>query len=392
MYNFRLIKKILVICPQFNEEYKNYQPWKQIFFLGKELIKKNVDFAIGTEATEQQQIDGVPILNFTQKNLRKLSKTSKDKIIRFNPDIIYWVGNPLSGFYIKKNKINNIPIVLFVSTVHPLWNDIKHLSIKEIFQLNFLNFFTAFFPFYKIVKSLNHQNISGIVVSNNTIKTRLKELGVNQNKIVVSPFFFETDITFNMDFDYEKTTFTICYLGPNNTIRGIDIVLDIIKKFKKENMPIQAQILLRTTNTTEKDILEQKCKQKQIDDVVEINAGLLERELLFKKIASSHVVIFPTKLVWNEPPLSILEAMSLGKTVITSNVGGLPELVNHYGFVVSPKTESFFSVLKHLSKNRHKIIDSGKKAKNYSQSLKKWNEMADWTLQILNEFSFKKKY
>ena len=143
-------------------------------------------------------------------------------------------------------------------------------------------------------------------------------------------------------------------------------------------------ILIIIATAVRSYILEQKCKQKQIDDVVEINAGLLEHELLFKKIASSHVVIFPTKLVWNEPPLSILEAMSLGKTVITSNVGGLPELVNHYGFVVSPKTESFFSVLKHLSKNRHKIIESGKKAKNYSQSLKKWNEMADWTLQILN--------
>ena len=386
MYHFRLIKKILVICPQFNEEYKNYQPWKQIFFLGKELIKKNVDFAIGTEATEQQQIDGVPILNFTQKNLRKLSKTSKDKIIRFNPDIIYWIGNPLSGFYIKKNKINNIPIVLFVSTVHPLWNDIKHLSIKEIFQLNLLNFFTAFFPLKNLVKNLNHKNISFIIVPNNTIRERLIQLGVSKHKIVKIPLCFESNIELDKlkKIKDKKKPFTICYLGPSFSIRGTGILLEVIKLLKKDGYNILLNFLLRSPNPDiEKAYFKKICEKKGISENVEIKAGFLTEQVLFQEIANSDIVVIPTKYVWNEPPLAILESMMLGKPVVTSNVCGLPELVSNLGFCTDPNARSFFNCIKSLINNPQLLEEAGKKGKLFVNSLPGWDEMANSILKTM---------
>ena len=57
---------------------------------------------------------------------------------------------------------------------------------------------------------------------------------------------------------------------------------------------------------------------------------------------TSDIIVIPTKYVHNEPPLVILEAMNLGKAVITTNVCGLPEIVKDNGFLVEPNSKSFF--------------------------------------------------
>jgi len=391
-----MIKKILVISPEFNEEFILYQPWRQIYELGRKLASKGIEFAIGTNTSNKDEIFGLKIIQLNQKKIRILSQDSKKQIIQFNPDVIIWMGNPLSGSYIKKNLIDNIPVVIYISTVHMLWKELKNFTIKEIFQSNLINFITAFFPFKNLVKNLNHSNISGIIVSNQTIKNRLASLGITKNKINVTPLCFEPDFE-PKPLPYSSTsinTFNICYLGPIFSVRGVDLLLDIISLLKKSNFPIHLDFLLRTTSI-EKDklILVDKCKKRRILDLVNVEAGILDRKFVFERILSSDAVVLPTKFVWNEPPLAILETMVLGKPVITTNVCGLPELVEGRGIILNPDKKSFHDDIIKLANDKEKLNSIGKKGMEFVKSLPGWDYLADWFIDTLEQFlqDFNKK-
>lgn len=382
-----MLKKILMISPEFNEEFIRYQPWKQLFELGLRMKQRGIEYVIGTNATNSNEINGIEILKLDQKKLRVLTNESKEKIIKLNPDIIFWQGNPLSGMYLKKNNVNNIPIILYVSTVHMQWSEIKNLSIHEIFQSNLLSFFMAFPPFRNSVKNLNHSNITGIIVPNNSVNGRLIKLGVVKEKIKTSPLCFESDLPRIEHKNIKQKPFTICYLGPSSSVRGTDIILDVIEMFSKNKIPIHLNFLLRTTEPEkEKTFFIKKCLKKQISNFVVINAGLLDRDRISEEISNSNVIVIPTKFVWNEPPLAILEAMALGKPIVTSNVCGLTELIRNNGFTVNPNTLSFYECIKKIYENPNLEVEMGQRAEKFISSLPNWDKMTDWMIQTFESF------
>jgi len=382
-----MFKKILIVSPEFNEEFIRYQPWKQLFELGLRMKQRGIECIIGTNATNSDEINSMTILKLDQKNLRVLTDESKEKIIKLNPDIILWQGNPLSGIYMKKNNVNNIPIILYISTIHMQWSEIKNLSIREIFQSNFLSFLMAFPPFRNFVKNLNHSNVKGIIVPNNSVSERLVKLGVNREKIKTSPLCFESDLPSIEHKKINQKQFTICYLGPSSSVRGTDIVLDVIEMFSKNKSPIHLNFLLRTTDLEkEKNFFIKKCLKKQISNYVTITAGLLDRVRISEELSNSNVIVIPTKFVWNEPPLAILEAMSLGKPIVTSNVCGLPELIGNNGFTVNPNTLSFYKCIKKIYENPDLEMEMGKRAEKFASSLPNWDEMTNWMTQTLESF------
>lgn len=381
-----MIKKILTIASEFNGEYVRYQPWRQIYEVGKIFSQRGIEFVIGTNTTEEKSVKGLKILRLDQKKLRILSKTSKGKILQFKPDVILWVGNPLSGTYIKKNSMDNIPIILYISSFHMGWKELKNLTLREIFQSNLLNFFTAFFPLKYLVKNLNHKNISFIIVPNNTIRERLMQLGVSKHKIVKISLCFESDIKLDKlkKIKDKKKPFTICYLGPSFSIRGTGILLEVIKLLKKDGHNILLNFLLRSPNPDiEKAYFKKICEKKGISENVEIKAGFLTEQVLFQEITNSDIVVIPTKYVGNEPPLAILESMMLGKPVVTSNVCGLPELVSNLGFCIDPNERSFFNCIKSLIDNPQLLEEAGKKGKLFVNSLPGWDEMANSILKTM---------
>ena len=146
-----MLQRLLIISPEFNQEYTIYQPWKQILEICKKIQSKGIEIAIGTNATTDLQVQGIKIIPFSDKKLRQLENDSITKILKFKPDVILWVGNPLSGYYLKKLKLNSIPIVLYISTIPFSMNEIKNFSLSELPQLGFLNLLTSFFPFKKIM-------------------------------------------------------------------------------------------------------------------------------------------------------------------------------------------------------------------------------------------------
>ncbi len=61
--------------------------------------------------------------------------------------------------------------------------------------------------------------------------------------------------------------------------------------------------------------------------------GFLSSNILQRRMKSASIIIIPS--LWNEPfGLVVAEAMSNGVAIITSNVGGIPEIINNNGIVL----------------------------------------------------------
>jgi len=261
--------------------------------------------------------------------------------------------------------------------------EFKNMSMKEIWSKHRIQFLTSFFPFNRIVKKLNDQRITAIISANKTITNRLISLGVDKKKIKTSELFF--DPVFKNDIAIKEEEM-ITYAGPIETLRGSEIALETIKILKEKGRNIKLLFLLRSYESErEKSILEKKCKKLKIQNNVKIVAGILQPNELRDYFLKSRIIIIPTKYVWNEPPVTILEAMGLGKVVVTTNVCGIPEMVDNHAILVSPNAQDFANEIEKIFDNKDKLREIGNKSMKYVQGLKNWESLGQWTLETMEK-------
>ena len=379
-----MIKKIAIIAPEFTKKKILNVPWRQMFEIAKFLSTKNIESVIFTEKNCPNKIENISIVTLNEKTIRKLSDESKRKIESIKPDLIYWMGNTFSGLYMPKNEFK-IPLIMHISSVHLINKELQYFSLKEIFTNHKLWLITSFYPMYKIVSKLNHKNITKIISSSETISERLKKLGVKNSKINTSPLFFESNFKLEKNSKNEQE-FSICYAGPVDSIRGTDLVLETVKNLKSLEKFVKLNFLLRTFNQEhDKKKIEELVKKYKIEDRVNIESGILKPEQIREYFSKSHLILLPTKFVWNEPPVTILEAMGLGKVVITTAVCGLPEMVKDNAILVKPNANEITKKIHDLIENKKEIQELETKAENYVKSLPNWNALGKWTLDIFEK-------
>jgi phosphatidyl-myo-inositol dimannoside synthase len=379
-----MIRKIAIIAPEFTEKKILNVPWRQMFEIAKFLSTKNIEAVIFTEKECPTKIENISIIKLNEKIIRELSDESKMKIESIKPDLIYWMGNTFSGIYMSKNKFK-IPLIMHISSVHLINKELRNFSLKEIFTNHKMWLFTSFYPMYRIVSKLNHQNITAIISSSKTISERLEKVGVNNSKINTSPLFFESNFKLEKNSENEEI-FSICYAGPVDTIRGTDLVLKTIKILKDQRKNVKLNFLLRTFEKEQdtKKIQTLAIKYK-IEDMINIESGILKPEQVREYFSKSHVILLPTKFVWNEPPVTILEAMGIGKVVVTTNVCGLPEMVKGNAILVKPNSNEIAKKIQYLMENKEQIHELEIKAENYVKSLPNWKSLGEWTLKIFQK-------
>jgi glycosyltransferase involved in cell wall biosynthesis len=115
-----------------------------------------------------------------------------------------------------------------------------------------------------------------------------------------------------------KRTDTVLYFGRFSKEKGIDILLEAAKQ-----TPDISYICIGT-GPMKKEI-QQKIDEEEIRNV-ELKSWM-DKEKLNIYIAQARIVVVPS--IWYEnAPLSILEALDMGKIVIGTNIGGIPELLS----------------------------------------------------------------
>lgn len=159
---------------------------------------------------------------------------------------------------------------------------------------------------------LYYKYIDILVAPSEFMKEKLIEYGIRDKKIEVLPYFLDTDVE-NIK---TKMGHYVLYFGKVCYHKGVGMILDVAEKLPDINIVL--------AGGDWKGEFQRKAQKRRIKNIRFL--GFVEKKKLGKLIENCALVIIPS--LWYENfPFSILESLALGKPVIASKIGGIPEIV-----------------------------------------------------------------
>jgi glycosyltransferase involved in cell wall biosynthesis len=259
------------------------------------------------------------------------------KVIKeFKPDIIHInnIYHHLSPSILPVAKRYHLPVVMhlhdykLISPNYKLfsrgeidesakgghwWRSVAKRGIKDSYFKSFIAA-TEMWWHHNVLK-VYEKNVDLFIAPSQFMKNKMVEWGVDEAKIVVLYHFIDTK-KFKPEFalgDY------LLYFGRLDQGKGVDNLLKAMVKVKG-NMKLKI-----VGSGSEYKVLKEMTKKLGLEKRVEFLGPKYDQELK-EVIRQAYLVIIPSRL-YEVFGLVNLEAGALGKFVIASNIGGIPEAV-----------------------------------------------------------------
>jgi glycosyltransferase involved in cell wall biosynthesis len=250
----------------------------------------------------------------------------------------------------------------------------------------------------------NSSFVSKLIVPSQSLKDSICKVGANPKKVLILHSTIEKTCTSNPEneclpsrrsWGFRDNEFIVTYFGSPCTLRGTDTAILSMQKVVSVRSNVKLLLLSRRKNTdalggnshlkNEEDYLRKLIRQRGLDANVKVSSGVMSRNQLNDLLLISNVIVLPFKIVFSEPPLSLLEAMNLGKAVVTTNLGALAEIAgNGRGLLIEPSdVEALAQAILYLSDHPGETELIGKKAQYFASNLGDWNKIANEFEQIL---------
>ena len=178
-------------------------------------------------------------------------------------------------------------------------------------------------------------------------------IGVEENKIVILHNI--TDYPVLIDMEKSDTKLKLLFLGEIGKRKG---VFDLIKAVVDHRDELKDKIELRIGGNKQEDIIRKSIKDNKLSDFVFFE-GFVTGEKKITLLNWADLYILPS---YNEGlPISILEAMSYGMPIISTPVGGIPEVVdNNNGVLVPPGcADKIFAAINKYIEDRRLLKSQG---------------------------------
>lgn len=235
----------------------------------------------------------------------------------FKKKVIYHIhGGGFADFYRNGNKINRFMIKLFI----------EHTDVVVCLSESWKSYYTNNFKPKKIFITHNIIDYPSISI-----------------------------------YQKERNHLTFLFLGLVCNAKGI---FDLVKVISTNKEKYIGKIKLVIGGNGETDRLTKIIKNYNLEDLVEF-VGWITKEEKNVWLQKANVYILPS---YNEGlPISILEAMSYGQAIISTKVGGIPEIVlpNENGILIEPgNSQQLESAIDFFIENHHIIDNYGEKSKS----------------------------
>ena len=321
------------------------------------------------------------------------SDLKKVKIYRI--DYLYNIKKIISSILFKKNtyfeKNDNESSIWQHGIFYSLSRFLRYLYYREI-QKNILNILKQkkidivhlhrvnYLPFFKdIIKNLNIPVVltlhGSLEWTSSTITARLFEKVKKKDLIKLDYITCVSKYVMNR-FEYSgmpirkksivipngvnvleikkiskmnlKGDFKLFFPGGAKSFKGGDLVIKSLSIIKKKIPGIHLYI---TGNIPKNNIIRKLIKSKKLDKNVTL-LGFLEHKKNLEVFNSTDLLVFPSKSEGFS--IVLLEAMALGKPIVTTNFGGIPELVKNKknGIIVKRDPNSIAKAVIYLFKNK----------------------------------------
>lgn len=178
--------------------------------------------------------------------------------------------------------------------------------------------------------------------------------GLGFENIVVAPNIVDSPVV--QEKKYNDGKVHILYLGLITKAKGIYDLLDVIKEHKAE---FDGKITLHVGGNGETTTLQNIIKEHNLSNIVQFE-GWVSGDKKVELLNNSDIFILPS---YTEGlPISILEAMSFSLPVISTLVGGIPEVINdgETGYLITPgDKEALYNAIMKLATDKQQRVSMG---------------------------------
>jgi len=306
--------------------------------------------------------------------IRHRESNIKNSIIRFNKIVRPLMDN-LDIFHIQWAKsiahypdfLNyiNCPLVLSLRGTHINVSPIADEKIAEKYK--------HYFP-----------KIDGFHAVSNAIAQEAVKYGADTKKIhIIYPAVDENILTIENNANYKSTdTLEIISIGRCHWIKGYTTALDAMHILNKEGVNFHYTII--ASGEDEENLLFQISDLNLKEKVTFINGA--EHRQVLKKLLDSHLFLLPSfeEGISN----SLLEAMALGIPSISTECGGIPEVINHgedgYIIPVGCSVSIVKAVKEFMNTDNKKHLEMISKAKKKIKISHLLSQQTDEILELYN--------
>jgi glycosyltransferase involved in cell wall biosynthesis len=329
----------------------------------------------------------------------------RSKLDDFNFDtcVVARYGNSNKRTYVIKWKIwyiiksyfilhNEKPDVIHA---HSNWYTLVPSIIYKIFNRNTRLVFTFHTEPTKTLKGIKKKTYQQLLSMCDTVtfvseslKDKLEEnYRINTNKKVIYPGasakeVYKEDIkSFTRKFSLEDNEPIISFVGPLVWKQKVEGVKILIRSFKLVKAEYPEAKLLVIGDGKYREELEQLTKELDVHDV--IFTGFLDNVFVPLKLTDIYAQI----TLQEGYPISLLEAMSMGKPLIATKVGGIPEIIKNCenGILIEADPEIIGKELISLYKDKAKMKTIGENAKITIEKRYNWESITNEYIDIYKE-------
>lgn len=277
------------------------------------------------------------------------------EIKRINPDVVHIQGITLPGLLSK----------IFLKKPYVVWGQGSDIYIPNLFT--------------KLISKTVLQNASTVIALSEDMKIKMNTV-CKREDIVILPNGIELDNfkDISSQKQHNKTEKTIIFVG---TLRHVKGVKYLIKAMKIINEKSRDTNLIIIGDGPDRDKLETLIQELNLQNCIHF-VGKVSNKEIPEYMAQADIFALPS--LSESFGIVNIEAMASGLPIVTTNVGGLPEIVinTENGFVVEPKNpevlaEKILLILKNNDLRERISKNNLIKAKDYS-----WNNVVKKLIQI----------
>jgi len=342
--------RICLVSHGLEERNRFIQPWRYIFRVAGILSQSGHDICLVTDGYPRLPRDGRlsdwPVMRLPSLQDWPLYGNRHVAMVinRLHPDIVLWhLGLPR---FLRLSTLRRIrhPVVGIVTSPIYEVQELLQLGLSRLssnFRLSLTALFGAITPGSFVRRALVQGLVDHLVVESETTRRRLIDRGAPSDHVhLIRPnidgAWFRADLRpvkldrIRGELGFSSEEFIIGYFGSPKPLRGLRTLVRAaaIAVRSESNMRLLVLSRLREGEliAEHRDLLN-LIERLGLARSTHVIAGFLPRDRLINAIATCDVVALPFQLVPSDVPLSVLESLALGKPVITTQVGCLPELV-----------------------------------------------------------------
>lgn len=232
------------------------------------------------------------------------------------------------------------------------------------------------------------QQISGLCVISQSLKLYYKEYGINENRILVSNMFVDTNRFSNLSIT--TTQKYIAYCGAVSYDKdGADILIKAFAKFYKSHKEYKLYIIGKGLKPNVIDLLKELAKNLSVDDAVLFTGPVPSSEIPQLLYNSTMLALArPDSLqAQNGFPTKLGEYLATGKPVVVTRVGEIPLFIKHgeNGYLADPTPESFSKQLSWVADNYEQAKKTGQNGKMLAENEFSYFVQSKKVLEFMNK-------